>query len=173
MIFVAVGTQLPFDRLIRAMDAWCGQSGKGHEVFGQIGHIGSKNYTPEHFEWAEMIEADVFRDKIMAADVVVGHAGMGSIITAMSYAKPIVILARRAHLGEHRNDHQFATVKRLGMRPGIFPAMTEADLPELIDQLLDGAYREGSAKISGFAGDRLIETVRDFIHEPKSKSRPR
>jgi len=171
MIFVAVGTQLPFDRLIRAMDAWCEKTGRGQEVFGQIGHIGSKNYTPQHFEWAEMIEADMFRDKIMAADVVVGHAGMGSIITAMSHAKPIVILARRAHLGEHRNDHQFATMKRLGMRPGIFPAMTEADLPELIDHLLGGDYREGSARISGFAQDRLIGAVRDFIHQPKSKTR--
>ncbi|MBL4757624.1 MAG: glucuronosyltransferase [Rhizobiales bacterium] len=167
MIFVVVGTQLPFDRLIRAVDSWCAQSGRGQEVFGQVGRIGPQNYTPQHFEWGGMLDADVFQDKITGADMIVGHAGMGSIITAMSLAKPIVILPRRAHLGEHRNDHQFATVKRLGMRPGIFPAMTEQDLPGLIDQLVDGGYQEGGAKISNFAQDRLIGTVRDFIHGSK------
>lgn len=162
MIFVAVGTQLPFDRLIRAVDAWCKQTGRGGEVFGQIGHIGAKNYTPAHFQWAEMIEADAFRNKIMAADLVVGHAGMGSIITAMSFAKPIVVLPRRAHLGEHRSDHQFATVKRLGTRPGIYPATSEADLPDLLDRLLEESRPDG-AEISSFAQTRLIETLRGFI----------
>lgn len=164
MIFVAVGTQLPFDRLTRAVDSWCAQSGRGSEVFGQIGHIGPTNYTPEHFEWAEMIDADRFREKILGADVVVSHAGMGSIITALSFSKPIVILPRRAHLDEQRNDHQFATVNRLGTRPGIFPALTETDLPGLIDQLLDGDDSACGPKISGFAEDRLIKTLRDFIH---------
>lgn len=166
MIFVAVGTQLPFDRLIKTVDAWCEQSGRGNEVFGQIGQIGAENYTPKHFQWAGLIDADVFREKIEAADVVLSHAGMGSIITAMSFAKPIIVLPRRAHLGEHRNDHQFATVKRLGTRPGIFPAMTEADLPDLIDQILDGDNHTRGPKISEFAQDKLITTLRAFIHRP-------
>lgn len=172
MIFVAVGTQLPFDRLIRAVDDWCAERGRGAEVFGQIGHLGSDNYTPAHFEWAGMIGADAFRERIMGADLVIGHAGMGSIITALSFAKPIIVLARRAHLGEHRNDHQFATVKRLGTRPGIFPAMTEAELPDLIDRLVSGDQRQTGPKISGFAEDRLIGTLRDFIlDDPKHDTR--
>lgn len=162
MIFVAVGTQLPFDRLIRAVDDWCAQTGRGAEVFGQIGHLGPKNYTPKHFQWAEMIDAEVFRDKIETADVVVSHAGMGSIITAMSFSKPIVVLARRAEFGEHRNDHQFATVKRLGTRPGIFPVMTEANLAGQLDQLLEGERAQGP-EISRFAQDSLITTLRGFI----------
>jgi exopolysaccharide biosynthesis glucuronosyltransferase PssE len=164
MIFVAVGTQLPFDRLIRAVDDWCAQTGRGQEVFGQIGHLGADNYRPEHFEWAEMIGADAFRDKVEAADMIVSHAGMGSIITAMSSATPVIVLPRRAHLGEQRNDHQFATVKRLGTRPGIFPIMTEEDLPGLIDRLFSGDGLESSPKISSFAQNSLIDAVRDFIH---------
>lgn len=163
MIFVAVGTQLPFDRLVRAVDDWCAHSGRGGEVFGQIGHLGTDNYTPGHFEWAEMIGADAFRDRIMGADVVVSHAGMGSIITALSFARPIVILPRRAHLGEHRNDHQFATVKRLGTRPGIFPAMTEAEVADLIDRRLSGDRAHSGAEIPDFAEPRLTDALRGFI----------
>ncbi len=36
MIFVTVGEQLPFDRLVRAVDEWAAASGK--EVFAQIGN---------------------------------------------------------------------------------------------------------------------------------------
>ncbi len=48
MIFVTVGFQLGFDRLIKAMDNWCQSS--GHEdVFGQLGELGENGYRPEHF----------------------------------------------------------------------------------------------------------------------------
>ena len=36
VIFVAVGTQLPFDRLIAAVDAWAGRTGR-QDVLAQIG----------------------------------------------------------------------------------------------------------------------------------------
>jgi len=162
MILVAVGTQLPFDRLTKAVDAWCVETGRGGEVFGQIGRIGPKNYTPRKFQWAKMVDAETFREKMMSADVVVSHAGMGSIITAMSLAKPVVVLPRRAHLGEHRNDHQFATVKRLGSRPGIYPVKTETELAGQLDQLLGGGQAQGP-EVSNFAQDRLIKALRGFI----------
>jgi len=168
MIFVAVGTQLPFDRLVRCIDDWCASRGDGDGVFGQIGHLGPDNYRPAHFEWAEMIGADDFRTRVQTADVIVSHAGMGSIITAMSFAKPIVILPRRAHLGEQRNDHQLATAKRLGGRPGIHVAMTEDALPEMIDRVLEAGTGGAGPGISAFAEDRLITAIRDFIHAPRA-----
>lgn len=163
MIFVAVGTQLPFDRLIKAIDSWCAERGRGDEVFGQIGQVGPENYKPEHFDWAERIGPDDFVEKIKLADVIVGHAGMGSIITAMSYGKPIVVLPRRAHLEEHRNDHQLATVKRLGSRPGLFSILDEAELPDILDQLVSGNVTSGQG-IPPFAEEKLIGTLHDFIH---------
>ena len=43
-----------------------------------------------------------------ALQVVIAHDEMGSIITALEMGKPIVVMPRRAELGEHRNDHQVA-----------------------------------------------------------------
>ena len=35
MIFVTIGSMFPFDRMIRAMDAWAGAEGEGEEILAQ------------------------------------------------------------------------------------------------------------------------------------------
>ena len=91
-----------------------------------------------------------------------GQAGVGASFTAVSLAKVGVGLPRRAHLGGHRNDHQFETVKRLGSRPGIYPVKTETELAGQLDQLLGGGPAQGP-EISNFAQDRFIKAPRGFI----------
>ena len=51
-------------------------------------------------------------------------------ISAMTHARPILIMPRQAALGEHRNDHQLATADRLKDRTGVFVAADEAALSE-------------------------------------------
>ena len=51
MIFVTVGTQLAFDRLIGAVDAWAART-PGSDVFAQTG---PGTYTPRHIEYAAFI----------------------------------------------------------------------------------------------------------------------
>ncbi len=164
MIFLAVGTQLPFDRLTRALDQWCAQRGTGEDVFGQIGQIGPDNYTPQHFEWQSQIGPDAFNARMEEADIIIAHAGMGTIITALCMQKPIAIMARRAHLQEQRNDHQFATVKHFGEKPGVYPLQDEKDLALVLDETMNGEPAAGQEKVSRFADDPLIDTLRTFIY---------
>lgn len=109
MIFATVGTQLPFDRLVRALDTWAGDNA-GVEIYAQIG---SGAYEPDHLRWANEVDPGEFKARITACDTVVAHAGMGTIITAIELGKRVIVMPRRADLGEHRNDHQLATVSRL------------------------------------------------------------
>lgn len=164
MIFFAVGTQLPFDRLSTALDAWCEKTGRGHEVFGQVGKLGPENVTPQHFEWQPRIDPDEYTARMEAADVIVSHAGMGTIITALNLGKPIVIMARRAHLGEQRNDHQFATLKRFRDRPGVFAVEDDAEMVAVLDRLLAEGAGIAEAQVSPFAEERLTSRLREFIH---------
>ncbi|MBT8154563.1 hypothetical protein KMP13_11760 [Epibacterium ulvae] len=168
MIFLTVGTQLPFDRLAQAMDDWCAQNARTDiRVFGQLGHLNGDSYRPRHFEWAEKISPDTFNTRVKEARVVVGHAGMGSIITAMSFRKPTVIMPRRAHLGEHRNDHQYATMARFKSRSGIFAVEDSPMLAQRLDLLLttpDTAAGEVGNGVAPFAEDRLIQRLSTFIH---------
>lgn len=162
MIFLTVGTQGPFDRLVRAVDAWCSESGM--PVFGQIGGLTADSYRPKNFEYTMFMEADAYQEKLLAAAVLVGHAGMGSIIAALSHAKPLVICPRRAALGEQRNDHQLATAEKFGRRAGIFLAWQDSEVAGLLDRLV--ARKDGVAKetISPEAGPELMGVVRNFVH---------
>ena len=164
MIFLAVGTQLPFDRLTEALDQWCAGTGRGSEVFGQVGHLTEENVTPAHFEWQERIGPQDYTARMEAADVIVSHAGMGTIITALTLGKPIIIMARRAHLGEQRNDHQYATLKRFKERAGVFAVESAEEMAEVLDRLLQEGGPVSEAQASAFAEERLTNALRDFIH---------
>lgn len=128
MIFVTVGGQLPFDRLVHAVDRWAVNQQRS-DVFAQIGSSAS---PPAHIEWERLLSPPDFQAKARSADVIIAHAGMGSILTALDLGKPIIVMPRRAHLGEHRNDHQWATVEHLGNDVGITVA---ADEEALLDRL--------------------------------------
>ena len=50
MIFVTVGAQLPFDRLVSVVDEWAGSTGRS-DVFGQI----ARGKRPRHFESVDFL----------------------------------------------------------------------------------------------------------------------
>lgn len=162
MIFLTVGTQDPYDRLVAAVDDWAISRGRGAEVFGQI--TDRANYRPASFETTGHLNPEAFQARCREADVIVGHAGMGTIITSMSLGKQLVVMPRRVHLGEQRNDHQWATAHRFRDRAGIHVAMSEVELPEVIDSVLNAAVVSG-VSLPPFANARLIRALRKFVFE--------
>ncbi len=87
MILVTVGTSLPHDELIRAMDQLVDSGAIRDEVWAQIG---AGSYVPQRlkwFRWAKSLETLYNR-----ADVIVGNCGAGTIMeNAMKGRKLIVI----------------------------------------------------------------------------------
>ena len=158
MIFVTVGTQLPFDRLVRTVDNWAG-SRQRTDVFAQIGPT---PWSPHHITWTQHLDALTFQRKVEQADFLVAHAGMGTIITALELGKPILVMPRREHLREQRNDHQYATAVRLRELGKIVVAMDEAELITRLEALDDLRH---SQKIGKFASTELLETLRRFINQ--------
>src|SRR5437667_11928052 len=104
---------MAFDRLVRAVDEWAGFHGRT-DVFAQIGQ---SDYQPKHIKAARFMDPPEFRELVRSANLIVAHAGMGSIITALELGKPIVVMPRREHLGESRSDHQVATAKHFEQQP--------------------------------------------------------
>jgi len=156
VIFLTVGAQMPFDRLVRAVDDWA-VSRSRTDVFGQIGAAG---YTPRGIKHCEFLEPADFVRRVSEAQVIVAHAGMGSIITALTSGTPIVIMPRRAKLRETRNDHQFATAQRFAARDGVYVAMDERELCLALDRVEE---LSANAPIGAEASDRLINRIRSFI----------
>lgn len=157
MIFVTVGAQMPFDRMVRAVDEWAAAGGR-RDVFAQIGPT---EWRPRHVEWTGFLDPDQFRERVKGARVLVAHAGMGSILTALEAGKPILVMPRRGDLKETRNDHQVATAKQFLALGRVSVAMDETELPARLDELDRIAASE---PISRHASPRLLEAVRNFIH---------
>jgi UDP-N-acetylglucosamine transferase subunit ALG13 len=157
VIFVTVGTQLAFDRLIRAVDEWAGARGR-RDVFAQTG---PGEYAARHIEARAFVSPQECLEKMRQADAIVAHAGMGSILGALELGKPILVMPRLARLGEHRNDHQLATARRFAEMGSVQVAMDEHELFRKLDEL---GQAGATARISPFASDRLINAVRAFIN---------
>lgn len=159
MIFLTVGTQLPFDRLIAAVDTWL--DGRNLECFAQTcgGEV-----VPRNMKSKPYLDPDEFDSYFRRAELVVAHAGMGSILSALSSGKPLLIVPRRAALGEHRNDHQMATAKRFEPVDGVRVVFDEKALPDAMRDLLSGETSERAAPISPHAPERFLEEIRRLIN---------
>jgi UDP-N-acetylglucosamine transferase subunit ALG13 len=158
VILVTVGTELPFDRLVKAVDRWAAMRGR-LDVFAQIGEGA---WEPAHIPFKPFMEPGEFSERFQAADLIVAHAGMGTIISALHYGKPLLIMPRRASLGEQRNDHQLATAERLLELGKINVAFDEQDLVRKLDR---GDALAAGARIGPSAGNELITALRQFIGE--------
>lgn len=172
MIFLSVGTQLRFDRLVRAVDDWCG-SRRIVDVFGQITSPGRQGYVPRHFPWVDFLDPREYEHRVQNAHALVAHAGMGSIITALTLGKPILVLPRKAALGEQRNDHQLATCEWLRNKPGVLVAKHEDELPDLLTRLVDEGRSAAAMQRLGLQADhRLIAELRRLIVPKSPGTRP-
>ena len=163
MIFLTLGTQEPFTRMVRAVDAWAARQPKTVTIIGQITDDGMREYTPQHFKAFGRTSPAEYADLMDQATLVLAHAGMGSILTTLGQGKPIVVMPRRAALGEHRNEHQLATVQHLGARPGLYVADDETQLPAILDQALHDSDKMAGAPIADTAQPALIDALRAFI----------
>ena len=156
MILVSVGSQLPFDRLVGPVADWARARGV-RDIFFQHG---GTTVDLSGFDQAAFVppnEASALFDR---ADVVVAHVGMGTILSCLERGKPILVLPRKASLGETRNEHQTASARSLESRAGFFVAWDETALPDMLDRL--GCMKAGE-RIGSHASPRLISAIRDFV----------
>ena len=157
MIIVTVGMQLGFDRLVEAMDDLA--PSLGVEVIAQIGR---GEYVPQNMETRISIAPAEFENMVERCQLIVSHAGIGTVLTAQRFQKPIVLMPRRFDHGEHRNDHQVATVHHLQGRSGVLIANDETALEEKIAEGL--ALSSAEAQLSPTAR-KLREAIAGFIEE--------
>ncbi len=158
MIFVTVGSQIPFDRLIRGVDDWAGSRGYT-DVYAQIG---PSDLKPKHIQWSQFIEPDEFQRRVAEAKAVVAHVGMGTIITALELGTPILVMPRKATLGEATSEHQLATAKHLIEHSRVTLAVDEHDLVEKLDHI-DSLAAGGT--LGSQASPTLVDAIRGFIDE--------
>lgn len=159
LIFASVGSMLPFERLVRAVDDWA-HANPLQDVFIQIGDT---EYEPKHAPFARMIAMTEYRQRLRDCDLFVAHVGMGSILQALEDRKQTLMLPRHQEWGEHTTNHQIHTAERFGHLPGLKVVDTVEDLHREMCTLLEVPLVIGDA-ISNQASPGLIAGVRDFLN---------
>jgi UDP-N-acetylglucosamine transferase subunit ALG13 len=154
MIFVTIGTQAPFDRFIRIVDEVAPQLGE--EIIAQVHQLG---FEARNIKTVNFLAPDEFNELFEKARLIVSHAGMGTILSALQQKKPIIIFPRIAALGEHRNEHQLATAKKFKELGSVYVAMNEEELKAL---LLCKDLKP-LAEIGEYASQSLIDSIEEFI----------
>jgi len=132
MIFLSVGSEFQFGRLVAAIDRLIGESLLTEEVFAQIGYGG---FQPQHMQWVATMPRSTFNRYIQESTAVISHAGMGTIIECLRMDKPLLVMPRLKRHKEHVNDHQVGTAKKFEERGSILVAYDTGDLPPKINQL--------------------------------------
>jgi len=108
-ILVTLGTIAPY-RFDRAVDAVLSMLGPHDEVVWQLG---STSRTDLPGEVHEQVSVERLNQLSEAADVVVAHSGVGSVLQQFSLGKSPVLAVRRSVHHEHVDDHQAGLAETL------------------------------------------------------------
>ncbi len=139
--FVTVGNATqPFSRLLDAVATLVADLPQ--PVFVQHG---STPFAAEHCTCAAFVPMDEFERRVADADLLIMHAGAGSVLTAVRAGKVPVVMSRQAAHGEHVDDHQVEFARALA---GIGRIVRAAEAPDLRTAVHTALARQRDAKAS-------------------------
>lgn len=158
MIFASVGSMLPFDRLVKAVDEWAAAN-PAEKVFLQIGR---GEYEPRHAPFTRMMPHTEYRQRLEDCDLFVAHVGMGSILQSLELRKQLLMLPRLAALREHTTDHQLHTAAHFRGFEGLLIVDDAVALKAAMTRLLREPLA-ASAGISRYAPQPMIDKVAEYL----------
>jgi UDP-N-acetylglucosamine transferase subunit ALG13 len=124
MIFATCGSSIfPFERMMEALAAL-----PADELCVQHGHAQPPPCASAYpfLSFPEVVQ------KIELADVVVSHAGVGSVLCAVRAGHTPIIFPRLRQYSEHVDDHQAELAEALAARGTAVIAHTAAELAEAV-----------------------------------------
>ena len=142
LIFVTLGTQdKQFTRLLEAIQKQIdnGNIKKDEKIIVQAG---STKFKSKNMEIKNYMGIKQFEKLIEEADLIISHAGVGTILTALNKNKKIIAAARLKEYGEHVNDHQLQILENFS-KAGYLMALEDFDK---LDILLEKAKEFKPAK---------------------------
>ena len=163
MIFASVGSMLPFDRFVRAVDEWA-RDNPQEPVFIQIGE---GEYEPQHAPWARLVAFSEYRQRLETCSLFVAHVGMGSILQGLELRKQMLLLPRHASLREHTTDHQLHTAARFGHVKGLRIVEDEDALQASMTELLAHPLPEAEG-LAPFAPPAFTDNIAQYLRTGRS-----
>ncbi len=158
MIFVTVGNHFQgFERLLEKVDEIAPRLSQ--EIVVQRGY---SKYVPKNTNYFDFVPANTAMEYIRNADLVISHAGMGTLILCKECGIPIIIFPRREKFKEHVNDHQMEIAQVLEKRedPNIHIVYEENQLE---GKIIEAVGKREIARLENRGRENLIRTITEFI----------
>ena len=131
MILVTLGTHpMPMDRLLRALDHLVDEGAIKDDVIVQSA---AYDYRPRHAHIEGICTFAWLQQAVQRAEVVISHAGPGTLATIRAVGRAPVVVPRSSLHGEHVDDHQQLYADRLRSIPGYVVVTDLATLADAIE----------------------------------------
>jgi len=128
VIVAMLGTHpQPFTRAITLVTRLAGDE----QVILQHGFTPIPRLPPRAMQFSRLLDWDTLRDLLERCDLVVCHAGVGSIYMALTAGHRPIVIPRLRRLGEHVDDHQLEITGRLERDGLITPCRPGDDIAAL------------------------------------------
>lgn len=128
--FVTVGFErMPFDRLIRGIDDLVMEGILSETTLVQRGHT---PYVPEHCRCVNFLNFEEMVSAIQECDVVISHAGVGTILLCHDLGFRPIVVPRRGDLREHVDNHQMEFGRVMSAEQIVFLAEHTKFLGEML-----------------------------------------
>jgi UDP-N-acetylglucosamine transferase subunit ALG13 len=160
MIYVTVGAGIggqEFDRLIKKVDDIAPKFGEEFVV-----QLGASNYIPQHMKWFDYVPYDESLEYFQKAQLVIGHCGAGTIINALSFGKPLIVIPRLLKFNEHADDHQLEMATLLVQSQIARVVYDVEDLELVIKNTLEEVH-DSEKDFSSIHRRNLINEMREFL----------
>jgi UDP-N-acetylglucosamine transferase subunit ALG13 len=126
------------------------------EAIMQIGETIYEPKNAKYFRFASKEEMDrLYED----ARVIVCHAGVGSILTALEHGKPVIAVPRREKYGEHVDNHQLEIAGEMEKEGRITVVYEIKDLESVIKNVNSSSVKFRSER------EDLIRELRMYIKQ--------
>lgn len=132
MIFITVGSseEYKFPRLLQIVDELCDEGViDGKEVIAQIGYT---DYQPRNYKVFDMTSDEKFKELVAKADIIITHAGTGSVTSALRAHRKVIIFPRQYKFKEHLDDHQLELAALFTDKGYTLSAMDKEELRDRI-----------------------------------------
>ena len=153
MIFLTVGTTMPFDELVEFVDQLKKAEHIKEDVLCQIGN---GKYLPEACEYFRFRPG--LNEYIEPASIVIGHGGTGTVLSMLNSGKKfIAVVNPRA-----ADSHQSQFLSRMQLETDLLWTDDLSKLPDLIN-----AAFASSHTVQKFSLPSLAADLRDFLLQSK------
>ena len=163
MILVLLGTNdKKFTRLLDAIDSQIKNKKIKDKVIVQAG---CTDYKSDNMEIFDLIDKEKLDKLVDEADIIITHAGVGSILGALEKNKKVIAAARLSKYNEHTNDHQVEILKEFKER-GYILELSDFDK---LDEVIKEAKKFKPKKYES-NNKKFVKILDDYINKTDNTS---